>query len=204
MPTLDLLLLILTNSGIVLLLLIFLAWNLPEGALLTGVASRMEKPVIWLGLAHNWRMFAPRPVSGIQLAHFELVFGDGSVERFEVPFFPGPEGNPHGCNNRHLRLQHSLLTAGSSSLKPAFCNFVIAQYTQQQAASGRPAARVVEVRLICLRQPARPLGSRASPRPFLRSVGYCYRPPVRPATTSARVEVPGRVTDASLPKVIRA
>jgi hypothetical protein len=168
----------LTNTVIVLLLLIFLGWNLPEGAPLQRVASRLRRPVIWLGLTHNWCMFAPRPVSGLQLAYFEVLLSDGSVGRFDVPFFPGLDGRPRGCNNRHLRLQHSLLTAAPSSLKPAFCNFVLGQYARQQAAAGRETAGIVEVRLISLRQPAQPLGARGAPRPVVRSVAYRHRPPV--------------------------
>ncbi len=120
-------------------------------------------------------MFAPTPVSGNQCIVFELLNADGSTPLLtDVTFFGPPDALVPTCNNRHLRIQHSLLTPGASAIKPAFCKCVLAKY-------GTNAVR--EVRVIAVKQSAPALGG--APGDPVRRVEYRYRVPVC-ATEPAR------------------
>jgi hypothetical protein len=180
---LQLLLLTLTNAFIVLMVFIFWSWNLPDDAFLKRLVNRLSVPLVWLGLAHNWRMFAPTPVSGNQRAHFEAVLSDGSVQSIDNLSFFGPPATPFAmCNNRHLRIQHSLLTPGASAIKPAFCKYVLSMVEAQQP--------VVEVRIVAVKRAASPPGA-SSATEVTRAVVYRYRVPpathqVAPAAVVAR------------------
>jgi hypothetical protein len=162
----------LANACIVLLVLVFLGWNLPPEALLKRITNRLAVPIVWLGLAHNWRMFAPTPVSGTQVVFFELSLSDGGMIELPVLDILGRPGR--AANNRQLRLQHTLVTPGPSAFKAILCRYVVAEYARRCSdAEAQPL--VAEVRVACLRQAAARIGSTRIPA-AARTVVYRYRP----------------------------
>ena len=59
------------------------AWDLPRESNARRVIKFLRKGIIWLGIWHSWRMFAPRPILMDSQAHIEVVSTSGQVERVE-------------------------------------------------------------------------------------------------------------------------
>ncbi len=60
-------------------------WNLPDSELRDQLRPGLATPIRTAGIAQDWGVFAPNPVSTSYRVVADIEFADGSSERYEFP-----------------------------------------------------------------------------------------------------------------------
>lgn len=139
-----------SNIFIGAMLLLLWGWDLPKGSRVKAFVHCFSKPIVWLGLSHNWSMFAPNPISSNERLRVEIRLNDGNWHEvvLDCMGMVGAAQRPHDI--RALKMLHSLTCKGSNALKPA-----VALYCARRYLSSHPdisAANIFQIRLIRLYQ----------------------------------------------------
>ena len=71
---------LLVNSFIAIYLIISWSWSLPTSSPARKLLAPLRPVILYLGLWHNWKMFAPDPVASNRRLQALLDFGEGSVD----------------------------------------------------------------------------------------------------------------------------
>lgn len=174
------------NAFIIVLLLVFFFWDLPENAVSRRIVRRFSGVIQYCGLDHDWSMFAPSPPKGNVVPEFELVYADGTSDTFYLDdFFGSPTARKGPKSTRYLKLMTGLIAPPDNALKKSFCRYLVQQRGRTRAAgepADAPRRQVVEVKFTVLVQEIAPFGSEADPRLYRRRETsrhpvYAYRFP---------------------------
>jgi hypothetical protein len=60
-------------------------WNLPDSEIRDQLRPPLNPSVRTAGIAQDWGVFAPNPVSTSYRVEADITFGDGSTERYQFP-----------------------------------------------------------------------------------------------------------------------
>lgn len=143
------------NVFIVFLLLVFFLWDLPQDAFARRLLRPFSTPIAYVGLDHEWAMFAPSPPRYNYVPEFELHYADGTHDAFHLDIFGRPDA-PGPLSTRHVKFCGALLLPSDSAVKPAFCRYLVREHGRVVAAgetAHEPRVHVGEVRFIGLIRP---------------------------------------------------
>jgi hypothetical protein len=73
-------------------------WNLPDSEIRDQLRPPLSPPVRTIGIAQDWGVFAPNPVSTSYRVEADVTFADGSVQRYQFP-----DGDPWAGAYREFR-----------------------------------------------------------------------------------------------------
>ena len=114
---------------IIILLFWFWCWDLPVDLPSKRLVGYVQAPFLWLGLWHNWSMFAPEPLHIHRRLKAVIRYADGSVDEWR----PVEPRHTNGLVDflwlRHFKYQFSVLTGADKVLGKPLC-----QWLKQQAA----------------------------------------------------------------------
>jgi hypothetical protein len=127
---------------IIVLLIWFWCWDLPRDLPTRKFVGFVQKPFLWLGLWHNWAMFAPDPIRVNRRLKAIITYSEGSVDEWR-PIEPGR-------SNwfldllwfRHFKYQFSVLSGANKVLWKPLCDWLC----QQAALDGQTVTSIQLVR----------------------------------------------------------
>lgn len=137
--------LILKSAFILVALVYMWGYDLPQGHLLRKVTRRHQKWLVWIGLTHNWAMFAPNPISTNEKFRFDLTYADGKTEEIVPDFFDRLEDEVFPGDVRDLKFEQSLGKPKGNALKPGFCRFVARTYATRTKDSALTRIDIVKL-----------------------------------------------------------
>jgi len=160
------------NCFIVVILVIFLGWDLPDGSIIKRFVRKFSKPIVWTGLSHNWAMFAPNPISTNELVRCDIKLRDGQWENINFDFFSQLDSTEQPEDIRILKMQHSLTCQGSNAMKPGFALFAAREYLKRNPHV--PPQQIAALRITRLYQtrPAWPPRKMRPRRAYYETVVY--------------------------------
>src|SRR5436190_21609286 len=80
-----------SDALIVIYCWIAVSWSLPEESPARQLVKPWSRLVQWLGLWHDWRMFAPNPIAINHRVLVRIDYSDGTRREWRPPF-TGEEG----------------------------------------------------------------------------------------------------------------
>jgi hypothetical protein len=118
------------QDAVIILLVIWLwCYDLPADSPLRRFVSYFQKPFLYLGLWHNWAMFAPEPLHVNRRLKALIRYADGSIDEWRPM-------EPLRTNwfvdllwLRHYKFQFSVLSGSDSVLWQPLCQWLIRQAT---------------------------------------------------------------------------
>lgn len=164
----DTLVSILVNLFIGAFLLFAWAWNEPKGAVLRRLVWRFREQISWLGLRHDWSMFAPEPVRVERRLEAEVCLAGGEVIVWKAARLDQMSCWRAFLSARDRKYQTNLLQNRVRRLQPALAEYV----ARIHADRGLEVERVVLVRR--LRLIPDPRAEEALLQPFERTVLYTH------------------------------
>lgn len=146
---------ILVSVFITLMSILLLFWCLPAGYFFREVLHKhLGKYICWAGLDNYWALFAPRPVSKNFMIGFEIELADRTTSAWKLPQYTIQNDFQATTHFRFIKMHNQLLSQKDPIPKDAICNYIINEYSKQQAVKSRP----VRVYIIRYYEPA-PNGS---------------------------------------------
>ncbi len=154
--------LVLTNLFILVYIAYAWSWHLPKDSIAKRVVDKASPVILWLGLWHSWKMFAPRPCLANRRLILELIYANrrktivqdmdlGELSRWSA-----------FLNCRERKYQVNLAGTDHTSHWDALCRYAAKHYSNSKSP-------VVRVNLILARQRI-PEPGVFEPNPILQTV----------------------------------
>lgn len=113
-------------------LYLMLFWDLPKTSFYKKIIGSQNKFIYRFGLAHEFSLFSPTPVSQNYLISFEIENINGSVILFELDGFTMKDDYQFSNNVRYAKLHHHYLSAKETFSKKSVCQYVLREYLKNQ------------------------------------------------------------------------
>ena len=161
--------LILVNVFICIFLVFAWSWNDPAEAILKRLVRLFRRQVSWLGLRHDWSMFAPEPVHVDRRLQAEIRLENGEVIVWEAVRLDKLTRWQAFLKARDRKYQTNILLNRLKRLRPALAEYLARTY-------GERGHAVQEVRLVRVQRPIPdPRDGDPVPQPFGTTVLYTYK-----------------------------
>lgn len=138
--------LVLTNVFIVLYIAYAWSWHLPKETFAKRVVDKASPVILWLGLWHSWKMFAPRPCLANRRLILELVHANHRKTIVEDVNLGELSRWSAFLNCRERKYQINLAGSDHKSHWDALCRYAAKHYSTRKSP-------VVQVNLVLARQP---------------------------------------------------
>ena len=115
-------------------LYLMLFWDLPKTSFFKKIITSQNKFIYRFGLAHEFSLFSPIPVSQNFLFSFEIENVNGSVVLFDLNGYSMKGSYQHSKNVRYAKLHHHYLSATETFSKKSICCYVLQEYLKRPSA----------------------------------------------------------------------
>jgi hypothetical protein len=125
------------SAGLTILLLIGVAWNLPDSNMKSSIMPVLRPVAAAAGMQSTWQMYAPDPISAVESVQVHVQMSDGSARTWE--WRPGDKVIGPFTWYRWQKLREQVIRQPDS--RPGLAHWVVRQLTA-------PGERAVHVDML--------------------------------------------------------
>ena len=151
---------ILSNIFILVYVVYAWSWHSPKDSFSKRMVDKASPFIMWLGLWHSWKMFAPRPTLVNHRLIIELVHANRRKTIVEETSFVGLSRWSAFLNSRERKYENNLAGSDFKFHWDALCRYAATHYRS------KINSRVVRVNLLLATQRIGKLGD-DTPKPFV-------------------------------------
>jgi hypothetical protein len=122
------------------------SWNLPEDAPSRRLIRPLTRVIQWLGLWHDWRMFAPNPVSVNRRIIVRIDYADGTRREWRPPYNDNEGPWRSFLHARIRKFMECVLNGKPKTLRVSLASYVLSQLARMDLGADVVGIEIVNER----------------------------------------------------------